>query len=312
MAVVNTIIYDELWANKLAQRLDKPQNWKEICDVVYSDTKVYNFPLVSAANEPAVATLTTTAAERSNVVNVIPFVTMTETNESLSVVRTEMDSVYVDYADQAQSNYAKIAGFGDLLGKKVNERVEAITLNSTIGIATAKTTSVGGTDFGDTGGGVLGLASTQITVSSSNADDLVRGIIEQIYTANGFNLYKENGGFINWIPSMWTFMVQFMQANGFNLADASLKNGGTIGIDYLGLYHYVTTGNTANHIAAGVRKCFKLGILRDTFGKIYRAEMPASSTAGSLSGTQIHTRFDHGTLMPTNLQPIVYDVNTTV
>src|SRR4051812_47730235 len=116
MAVWNTIIYQELWANKLAQRLDKPQNWKEISDVVYSDVKVYNFPLVSAANEPAVATLTTTAAERSNIVNVIPFITMTETNESLSVIRTEIDSVYADYADQAQSNYASMAMFGDLLG----------------------------------------------------------------------------------------------------------------------------------------------------------------------------------------------------
>lgn len=309
MAVVNTLIYQELWENKLAQRLDKPQNWKEICDVVYSDVKVYNFPLVSATNEPAVATLTTTAAERSNPANVIPFITMTETNESLSVIRTEIDSVYVDYADQAQSNYGKIAMFGDLLGKKINERVEAISLNTTIGIATAKTTSVGGTDFGDTGGGVLGLASTTFTVASSNVDDLARGIIEQIYTANGFNLYKENGGFIDWRPSDWTFMVQFMQANGFNLADASLKNGGTIGIDYLGLYHYVTTQNATNHIAAGVRKCFKLGLLRATYGKIYVNEMPASSTAGSLSGTQIHSRVDHGTLMPTNLQPAVYDVN---
>lgn len=309
MAVVNTVIYQELWENKLAQRLDKPQNWKEISDVVYSDTKVYNFPLISAANEPAVATLTTTAAERSNPANVIPFVQLTETSESLSVIRTEIDSVYADYADQAQSNYASMAMYGDLLGKKINERIEAINLGSTIGIATAKTTSVGGTDMGDTGGGVVGLSTTAITVSASNVDDIVRGVIEQIYTANGFNLYNEKGGFISWRPADWTFMVQFMQANGFVTSDASLKTGGTIGIDYLGLYHYVTTGFTAAHIAAGVRKCFKFGLLKNTYGKIYTNEMPASSTAGSLSGTQIHSRVDHGTLMPTNLQPIVFDVN---
>lgn len=309
MAVVNTIIYQELWANKLAQRLDKPQNWKEISDVVYSDVKVYNFPLVSTANEPAVATLTTTAAERSNPANVIPFVTMTETNESLSVIRTEIDSVYADYADQAQSNYANMAGFGDLLGKKINERIEAINLGTVIGIGTAKTTSVGGTDFGDAGGGVPGLGTSQLTVTAANVDDIARGIIEQIYTANGFNLYNEKGGFISWRPADWTFMVQFMQANGFNLADAALKSGGLVGIDYLGLYHYVTTGNPANHLAAGVRKCFKFGLLKATYGKIYTNEMPASSTAGSLSGTQIHSRVDHGTLMPTNLQPVVFDVN---
>ena len=60
---------------------------------------------------------------------------------------------------------------------------------------------------------------------------------------------------------------------------------------------------------AGVRKVQKFGILKSTYGKIFRAEMPASSTAGSLSGTQIHTRLDYGQLVPTNLLPVIFDVN---
>ena len=306
MATTNPVIYQALWENKLAQRLDKPQNWKEICDVVFTDTQTYNFPLVSTSNEPAVATLTNTAAGRSTLSNVIPFIGVTETNETLSIVTAEIDSVYMDYADQAQSNYAKMADMGALLGKKINERAEAIALGL---IATAKSTSVGGTDFGDTGGGVLGLASTAITVSATNVDDIIRGVIEQTYTANGFNLYNENGGFIVWRPADWTFVVQFMQANGFNMADAALKSGGTIGMDFMGLYHYVSTGHTAGHLAAGVRKVQKLGILSHARCKTYVAEMPASTTAGSMSGTQIHTRLDWGGLVPTNLQPVLFDVN---
>ena len=297
----STYIYQALWENKLARRLDKPQNWKDVCDVVYTDSQTYNFPLISTSNEPAVATLTNTAAGRSTLSNVIPFVSVTQTNETLSIVTAEIDSVYVDYADQAQSNYAKMADMGTLLGKKINERAEAISLGN----------HTNWTDFGDTGAGVLGLAATAITVTANNIDDICRGIIEQIQTANGYDLYLENGGFMEWRPADWTFLVTYMQANGFQFADEALRDGGKgrMGKESLGLFHYVSTSHTANHLFGGVRKVQKLGILTQTYGKVYKAEMPASSTAGSLSGTQIHTRLDYGLLIPTNLKPTCFDVN---
>jgi len=207
--------------------------------------------------------------------------------------------VYLDYADQAQSNYAKMAEMGNLLGKKIGERAEAISLGN----------HAAWTNIGDVGAGAVGLSTTTLTVTASNVDDIVRGIIEQVYVANGFNLYKEKGGFITWRPADWTFMTQFMQANGFNMADSSLKDGASIGVDYLGLYHYVSTAHTAQHLFAGIRGVQKLGILKSTYGRTYVNEMPASSTAGSLSGTQIHTRLDYGLLVPTNLLPTIFDVN---
>jgi hypothetical protein len=298
--MANTIIYQEAWENKLAQRLDKPQNWKEICDVIYTDTQTTNLPYISTSNEPAVtAGQFTNAAGRSTLSNVIPFISVTQTSETLVVATTDIDSVYIDYADQAQSKYSTWAALGDLLGKKIGERMETIILAE----------AVNRTNFGDTGGGVLGLAATQITVSATNIDDIIRGIIEQIYTANGFDLYRQNGGFVVWRPADWTFLVQFMQANGFNMADAALKNGGQIGVEYMGLYHYVSTSHTANHLFAGVRKILKLGLLKSTYGKTYVAEIPASSTTGSLSGTQIHTRLDYGFKTQTNVAGLVYDVN---
>lgn len=302
--MANTIIYQAVWENKLAQRLDKPQNWKDVNEVVYTDTQTHNFPLVSTGNEPAVATLTNTAAGRSTLSNVIPFIDVTETNETLSIVTAEIDSVYLDYADQAQSNYAKMADMGTLLGKKINERAEVVTLGN----------HAAWTNMGDTGGGVIGLGSTDITVSGTNIDDIIRAVIEQIQTANGFDLYMQNGGFAVWRPSDWTFLVQFMQANGFQFADEALRDGGKgrMGKEALGLFHYVSTGHASGgHIMAGVRGVQKLGILKSTYGRTYVNEMPASSTAGSLSGTQIHTRLDYGLLVPTNLLPVIYDINTT-
>lgn len=301
--MANTIIYQQLWENKLAQRLDKPQNWKDVCDVIYTDTQIHNFPLISTSNEPAVATLTNTAAGRSTLSNVIPFIDVTETNQTLTISIAEIDSVYLDYADQAQSNYAKMAEMGTLLGKKINERAEAVVLAN----------HAAWTDFGDTGSGVMGLASTDITVSATNIDDIIRGVIEQIQTANGFDLYMQNGGFAVWRPADWTFLVQFMQANGFTFADEALKDGGKgrMGKEALGLFHYVSTSHASGgHIMAGVRGVQKLGILKSTYGRTYVNEMPASSTAGSLSGTQIHTRLDYGLLVPTNLLPVIFDVNT--
>ena len=91
-------------------------------------------------------------------------------------------------------------------------------------------------------------------------------------------------------------------------------NGGgveTPGVPYMGLYHYVSTLGTGTMLMAGVRRVQKLGLLKSTYGKIYKAEMPASSTAGSLSGTQIHSRLDWGLLVQTNLKPIIFAVNTT-
>lgn len=299
--MANTYIYQAVWENKLARRLDRPQNWKEVNEVVYTDTQTHNFPYIATSGEPAVATLTNTAAGRSTLSNVIPFVDVTETNQTLSIVTAEIDSVYIDYADQAQSNYAKIAEMGNLLGKKITERAEAISLAN----------HANWTNIGDTGGGSIGLGTTNITVSDSNVDDIVRAIIEQIQTANGWDLFMENGGFCVWRPADWTKVVTFMQANGFSFADSALRDGGvsTLGKDALGLTHYVSTQHSANHLMAGVKNVQKFGILKSTYGKVYTNEMPASSTAGSLSGTQIHTRLDYGLLVPANLLPTIFDVN---
>ena len=305
MTNLDVRIYQAAWEAKVAERLDKSQNWKEVCDVRYTDTNAINFPLISASNEPAATSQFASNTDRTDVSKVIPFIGVTYTNETLSVSLTYMDSVYMDYAAQAQSQYADWAELGDLLGKKLNEQMETLVLAN----ATAWT------NFGDTGGGVLGLSATKITVSSTNIASIVRGIIEQIITANGYAKYKADGGFVVWRPADWTLLTQYMQANGFYQADLALKDGGgdvggveLVGVPYMGLFHYVSTLGTAGSLMAGVRKVQIVGLLKSTYGKTYTAQMPASSTAGSLSGTQIHSRLDYGFLVQTNLKPVIYNI----
>src|SRR3990167_6846093 len=142
--MANTIKHQEIWEAKLAERLDKPQNWKDVCDVRYSDSNTIVLPYVSTGGEPAVsATYLTSVADRSTLSKVVTLIDVTMSTETLQILTTNYDAVYIDYADQAQSNYAKLADMGDLLGKKIGERVESI-----VGANHAAWT-----DFGDTGAG---------------------------------------------------------------------------------------------------------------------------------------------------------------
>lgn len=273
-----------------------------MCDVRYSNTQTIILPYISAAGEPAVATAQfASAADRSDTTKVIPLITVTQSSETLQIVSTDMDSAYFDYADEAQSQYTNQMTMADMLGKKIGERVEAIYLAN----------HAAWTDFGDNGAGGVGLAATQITISNTSVDDVIRGIIEQIQTANGFSLYAERGGFVVWRPQDWTNLVAFMQANGYSFADEALRDGGKgrIGKETLGLYHYVSTSHTANHVMAGVRGVQILGLLNRTYGKTFVNEHPASSTAGNLSGTQIYARLDYGLKVQTNVKPVLFDVN---
>lgn len=290
--MANTIKYQEEWAVKLQTRLKKPTNWKEVCDVIYSDSQVFELPFVGTASESAIQTGLTRG-------NTYSFQDITQTTETLTIGTYDILAELLDRADEAQSNYAKRMDRAALQGDKINERLEAIMLG----------THAGWTDFGDTGGGVLGLASTAITVTANNIDDIWRGVIEQIITANGGTQYATDKGFIIWRPSDWTFATTYMQANGFNTADAALKNGGQIGIDYSGLLHYVSTSHTAAHVMAGVRKVLKLGILKSTYGKTYITEDPAGSSGGNISGISVNSRLDYGTKVPSVAKVLLFDVN---
>lgn len=304
MATLDTFQYQQDWNIKLAMRLNKPQNWKDVCDVRYTSSQLLVLPYISTGGEPAVSTDNfTTAAARSDNTKVIPMSTVTQSSETLSIIKNDMDSVYIDFADEAQSDYANQMQLADLLSTKMNERLETIILGN----------STAWTDLGDDGSGGIALSSTTaITVSNTNIDDIIRAVIEQIYTANGFSLYNERGGFVVWRPADWTKLVTFMQANGFNFADEALRDGGKgrMGKETMGLNHYVSTSHAAGHVMAGVRGIQVLGLLGRTFGKTFKIDHPASTAAdGNLSGTAIYYRTDYGLIVQTNLKPVIFDVN---
>lgn len=287
--MTQTIVYQEEWEAKLQDRLDKPTNWKEICDVRYTNTRVIHNPY---RTDPTV----TTGYTRGNALTISD---IAETDEYITISTTDYAAEYIDLADLAQSQFTSQMSIADLQGIKLQERIEAAMLAS----------HASWTNIGDDGSGNVALASSALTVSPTNIDDVIRGIKREIQKANGWALAQRNGIFIVWRPQDWEMLEQFMQANGFSMADQALKNGTQMGVYYMGVYHYLSTSHTAGHLFAGIRKIFTLGIVPATYGKVEQVRNPAGSSGGVLSGVAVYARVDYAFKAWNNTLSVLYDIN---
>jgi hypothetical protein len=288
MAIANTITYETLFEDVLQDRLDQPTTWKEMCDVNVTDTRVTSTSYMSTT--PSVQTVTRGTGVAGQ--------TFVETAETLTISTGRDLGLFVDFADLAQSPWTKPAELFDRIGALLNEYVEGAVL--------ARHGSW--TDFG-TEGLTNGTGATQITVSASNIDDIIRGIKREIREGNGQAMMNRYGvGFV-WRASDFELLEAFVQANGFATADQALKEGTVEGLRYLGVDHYWSNGHSANHVFAGVKKIERLGILRGTYGRAHTIEFPAADSNTYMSGRSFYSRIDVGHLTPTAHAGLVFDVN---
>ena len=286
----NSGTYKEEYETMLQKRLNKPTNWKEICDVKYSTSQIINWPYMSTVFSVQTGT-------RGSAYGYSDFAL---TNDTLTINTKKLVPVYVDWADWAQCQYADKVEIGSRQGALISEQLESAVL----------ATHASWTDFGDLGGGSYGLGSTPITVSTSNIDDIVSGVKREILVANGLEMMNEYGVFFEWRPADFEKLEKFLQASGYNLADQTLKEGIMTKKGYyaLGAYHYVSNSHTTNHVFAGVRKVLRLGILSSTFGRLFYGESPSNGD-GRLSGNEHVARVDYGTQIPAGYSTILFDVN---
>lgn len=281
----NTGVYPQEWMTKLQERLDHPTTWKEVANVIYSNTQVFNVPYMST--EPSLGATATRGTAYT-------FSDFAVTNNTLTISTEKIVPVFIDRADLAQCTLVNQMQLADLQGQEINERIETAMLAD----------HANWTNFGDTGGGVLGLASTAITVTATNIDDVVRGVRREIVKANGISLAARNGIFFVWRPADFEFLEQFAQANGFNLADATLKSGLAAGYHLMGADHYISNDFTAGHVFAGVKGLYQIGVLKATYGQLVVTQDPNLQ-----SGIGVISRVDYGTLVPTKYLPVLFDVN---
>lgn len=289
MSVANTITYNTLYEDILQDRLNHPTTWKEMCKVEITDTQVISTSYMSTT--PSVQTVTRGTGHVMQ--------TFVETAQTLTITTGRDLGLFVDWADLAQSPWTKPAELFDRIGALLNEFVESSVLGQ----------HASWTNFGDLGGGALGLSATLYTITASNIDDTIRGVKREIRNANGQSNMNQNGvGFV-WRAADFELLEAFVQANGFTTADQALKEGTVEGLHYLGADHYWTNDYTANHIFAGVKKAQRLGILRGTYGRAHTIEFPAGDTNTYLSGVSYYSRIDIGHLTPSTLAPVLFDIN---
>lgn len=281
--MANTIIYDEDWAVKAQERLDAPLNWKEICNVEYTNSRVLHNPYFT---DPTVQTTARGSAYTHQDV--------TLTDESITISSIGILPQLIDRADLAQTPYAKQMELADRQATLLNEAIETAMLAA----------HASWTDFDNT---AIGGGAGNIIVSTSNIDDIIRGVLREIREANGQSLLDRNGAFVVWRPADFEILEAYMMANGFSMADAALKNGGEIGVKYMGVYHYVSTKHAAGHVFAGVRKIFHLGIVKDTYGQVVVDEEPATST-GAKSAIAVVMRVDYAFKAWNKTAGVLFDV----
>ena len=282
--MANVVLYGEEWVTKLQERLDHPTNWKEMLNVEFTNVQVINNPYLS----------TTPGTQVGTRGDAYSFETFQETIEKLTIATKDIIPIFVDQADLAQSTFSRQMYWADLQGQLINERLENRFLNE----------HTNWTDFGtsDIGGG--GSSTSQITVSATNIDDIIRSFKRLVNIANGLDIAARNGLGIVWRPGDFEILEAFVQANGFNTADMALKNGAVAGMHYMGVDHYISNDHQANHVFAAVKKVGTLGILTDTFGQVKITQDPNLQ-----SGIGIISRVDYGFAWWNNYDALYYDVN---
>lgn len=284
MAFSNVTVYHEEWEAKLQERLNYPQNWKEVCDVVYTNDKVIHRPYQSTT--PSAASLTRGTA--------FSYSTFGVTDASLNIATPYIYAMALDSADLAQQTFVDQMMIAEQAGTILNEQVEAAFLGTYASFTTFDNTQLGG-------------SAGNITVSASNIDNIIRAMKREISEANGDALAARNGMFIIWRAADFEKLEEFCQANGFNTADHALLNGALPGFHYAGVDHYVSNKHTAGKVVGGVKKVVTLGILSSTYGKLTVVDNPYADT-GVISGKGFDMRVDYGIKVWEKILPVIFNI----
>jgi|TARA_Y100000310_G_scaffold120477_1_gene119257 hypothetical protein len=278
--MASTWVYPEQWAEKLQERLDSPQNFKEVCKVEINNSRVLHNPYQST-EVTAVAHTRGTAYTYPNLVN---------TDESVTINQSRAATTFIDRADLAQQKYSNQMRAADVQGTVLNEYLETDMLANHGMLTNFDNTELGG-------------GAGNITVSASNIDDIIRGVKRKVRVANGVAMANRHGYFIIWRPADFEILEAFAQANGFNTADRALQNGTIEGFNFMGVDHLVSNSHASGHLMGGVKKLMHLGIVKDTFGQVTIIQDP-----GLKSGVGIVSRVDWEFKVWTNTKPLVFDI----
>ena len=72
----------------------------------------------------------------------------------------------------------------------------------------------------------------------------------------------------------------------------------------MGFTHYKSNSLSANHVIAGIKKLYHLGILKSTYGQIVITQDPALT-----SGIGVISRVDYKGKVWVKVKPVLFDIN---
>lgn len=279
MAIIPTIEIE----TKLQERLDAPMAWKEICDVIYTDSGILKNPYLTDA---ATYTGTRGTAYTSTAVATV--------DDSVTISGYVGSSQHIDDADLAQATFSDFMQIADNMGTVLNEAVETRMLLEHAQWTNLDNASIGG-------------AAGNITVSVSNIKNIVTAMKRLIRTAGGQAKADRDGMFIQWREADFEKLELLASSEGYNVADNALKNGISRGFKYMGVEHYSTSRNVAGHVFGGVKKAFKAGIVKSTYGRMKTIVNPVVG-GGQISGVGLESRVDLAFKAWTKDVPVLFDI----
>ena len=277
------IVPSEEFETKLQERLSAPAVWKEVCKVSYTDTGILRNPYLT---DSTVGTGTRGTGYTSTA--------SATTDDTVTIDTYKYSAQHIDEADLAQKSFSDFMEIADNMGTMLNETMETAMLASHASWTNFDNASIGG-------------AAGNITVATSNIDDIVVEIKTAIRTAGGGEMADRNGIFIQWREADFAKVERLAASQGFNTADNVLNNGIKQGFSYLGVEHYSTSKNVSGHVFAGVKKAFHVGIVKSTYGKMKQIVNPVVSGA-QISGLGLESRIDYKYNAWTKMAPVLFDV----
>lgn len=288
--MANTVVWNKHdYVANLRARINRPTSWQEIMNVKHS-------PVRTIVNGAITTESSTQTGTRGTAYGFSDFTITADTN---TISGTDIIPMFIDQADLGQQSYLDQMKTAEFQGKKISEKLESLTLAEH-----ASWTDFGASDLTNTGDD----DTTTITPSASNIDDIIRAVRRKLWANNGVEFSVEKGIFFVWRPQDFELLEGFVQANGFSTADVALKNGIPVGLEYMGVEHYLSNDHTANHVFAGIKKMGDLGILSTTFGQVKFLEDPSDGN-GNRSGLGIVSRVDSGFNWSTYYNEFYIDLN---
>lgn len=277
------IVVKEEFETKLQERLSAPTVWKEICLVKYTDAGTLHNPYLTDSTQ---GTGTRGTGYTSTAVATV--------DEEVSITDYVYSAQHIDRANLAQKSFSDWMEIADNMGLVLNEGMETAMLLEHAQWTNLDNASIGG-------------AAGNITVSTSNIDDIIDAMKLAVRVAGGGELANRNGLFIQWREADFAKVEALARSQGFNTADDVLKNGIKQGFSYSGVEHYSTSKNVSGHVFGGVKKAFNVGICKSTYGLMTEILNPVVSGA-QISGIGLETRIDRKFKAWAKMVPVLFDI----